>query len=97
MEFLGIDPMEDWEWDQAVSGGEVLLWDDRVHEILESMQLYFWRLSFSPRYPRKEVFKGLAHFYEKAKVTSYAVYETLGEYDLRARECGRRGPTLQKS
>ncbi|MBK5220039.1 MAG: hypothetical protein JJE35_09685 [Thermoleophilia bacterium] len=81
MEYLGIDPFEDWEQD-PILGGEVLLWDDAAHERLDSKQLYFWRLAFSPRYPRKDVFEGLALFYEEASITSYVVYETLGDFDL---------------
>ncbi|MBS1863960.1 MAG: ATP-binding protein [Actinobacteria bacterium] len=66
----------------AAGGREVLLWHDAVHERLESSQLYFWKLAFSPRYPKQEIFDGLAHFYKVANITSYVVYETLGDYDL---------------
>lgn len=82
MEILGVQPLGEWERNQVVSGGEVLLWDDAVHEGLESKQLYFWRLAFSPRYSREKVFENLTHFYEQAEVTSYVVYETLGDFDL---------------
>lgn len=82
MDFLDISPMEEWKVEEVVPGGEVLLWDDRVHERLEPRQLYFWRLSFSPRYSRRKVFEGLAHFYEEVQISSYVVYETLGDFDL---------------
>jgi hypothetical protein len=82
MDVSGIQPLGEWERNQVASGGEVLLWNDAVHEGLESKQLYFWRLAFSPRYSREKVFENLAHFYEQAKITSYVVYETLGDFDL---------------
>jgi hypothetical protein len=70
------------EGDSTPPGGEVLIWDDAIHERFESRQLYFWRLSFAPRYPRKEIFDALDRFYEQAEITSYVVYETLGDFDL---------------
>jgi hypothetical protein len=82
MESFGNDQIGNRELEELVAGGEVLLWADAVHERLESMQLYFWRLAFSPRYPKKKVFEGLAHFYGQARITSYVVYETLGDFDL---------------
>jgi hypothetical protein len=82
MDVLGIQPLGEWERNQVISGGQILLWDDAVHERLESKQLYFWRLAFSPRYSREKVFENLAHFYEQAEITSYVVYETLGDFDL---------------
>jgi|GEM_PF-3548483 len=82
MEFLGIHRGGDWKKDPIASGGEVLLWHDDVHQRLESMQLYFWRLAFSPRYPRTKVFEGLANFYKEANINSYVAYETLGDFDL---------------
>lgn len=82
MEDLGNRPIQEWEKEFAAVGREVLLWNDAVHERRESSQLYFWRLAFSPRYPKREIFEGLAHFYAVASITSYVVYETLGDYDL---------------
>jgi hypothetical protein len=70
------------DWAEEKATGEVLLWDDAVHERFESMQLYFWRLAFAPRYPRKKIFESLDRFYRLAKITSYVVYETLGDFDL---------------
>ncbi|HTR74169.1 MAG TPA: ATP-binding protein [Solirubrobacterales bacterium] len=82
MKDLGDKPIEEWGKEYAAVGREVLLWHDTVHERRESSQLYFWRLAFSPRYPKEEIFEGLAHFYTVANINSYVVYETLGDYDL---------------
>jgi hypothetical protein len=82
MEFSAVDLGSNLPQGDLPAREEVLLWHDAVHERLESMQLYFWRLAFAPRYSRKQVFDGLRHFYEEARITSYVVYETLGNYDL---------------
>lgn len=44
--------------------------------------MQFWRLSFSPSYKRAEIFEALEELFAANGVTSYVMYETLGEYDL---------------
>ena len=46
------------------------------------MQLFFWRLAFAPRYPRERIFQSLDRFFEQARITSYVIYETLGDFDI---------------
>lgn len=61
---------------------ELLLWHDLVHESQDLSRLYFWRLSFSPSYKREEIFETIRNVFEELEITSYTVYETLGNYDL---------------
>src|SRR5436305_333564 len=61
---------------------EILIWNDAVHERVESAHLYFWRLSFGFDYDRDSIFEHLAQFYRKANINSYVAYETLGDYDV---------------
>lgn len=82
MQFLGKNSGRQRRGGGVVPGGEILLWSDAILESRESRQLYFWRLSFAPRYPKEKIFKGLERFYSEVNITSYVVYETLGDYDL---------------
>ncbi|HEX6602717.1 MAG TPA: hypothetical protein VF030_08745, partial [Solirubrobacterales bacterium] len=82
MQFPSINPIEEWQREVAAPGGEVLLWHDSIHESRESRQLYYWRLAFAPRYPKEDILKGLSNFYDETNITSYVLYETLGDYDL---------------
>jgi hypothetical protein len=61
---------------------EVLLWHDLVHESQDLSRLCFWRLSFSPSYKEDEIFKRLLKVFKEVEITSYTIYETLGDYDL---------------
>lgn len=68
-----------------MSGGgqhEVLVWKDFIHERVESTRLSLWRLGFAPKYPRENIFKGLARFYDEIGITAHVAYETLGDFDL---------------
>jgi hypothetical protein len=61
---------------------EVLLWHDQIHESQDLARLQFWRLSFSPSYDRDAIFASLRELFERAGITAYTIYETLGDYDL---------------
>jgi hypothetical protein len=61
---------------------EVLLWHDLVHESQDLSRLHFWRLQFSPSYKRDEIFDQLRKVFKDVGITSYTIYETLGDYDL---------------
>jgi hypothetical protein len=61
---------------------EVLLWHDLVHESQDLTRLHFWRLSFSPSYDHDAIFSKLRTLFAKVGITSYGIYETLGDYDL---------------
>jgi hypothetical protein len=64
------------------SRSEVLLWHDQIHESQDLARMHFWRLSFSPSYKKAEIFEALENLFAANGVTSYVIYETLGEYDL---------------
>jgi hypothetical protein len=68
--------------DGAVAQREVLLWDDGIHEHKEASLLYFWRLEFGAEYDREAILERLRRFYREFGITSYCVYQTLGDYDL---------------
>jgi len=61
---------------------EVLLWHDSVHESQDNARLHFWRLSFSPSYDREQIFEKLRGMFKELRISSYTIYETLGDYDL---------------
>jgi hypothetical protein len=61
---------------------EVLVWHDQIHESQDLARLQFWRFSFSPSYDRPEIFKSMRALFKEVGITSYTVYETLGNYDL---------------
>ncbi len=70
---------------------EVLLWHDEIHESQDLARLQFWRLSFSPSYKHEEIFEALHQLFSEREITSYVIYETLGEYDLLLRLWVPRG------
>jgi hypothetical protein len=68
--------------DPEAAKREVLLWDDGIHEHKEASLLYFWRLEFGAEYERDAILERLGRFYREFGITSYCVYQTLGDYDL---------------
>ncbi len=58
------------------------MWDDDIHERHEACLLYFWRLSFGVYYDRDYILECLRTFYSEFNITSYSLYQTLGDYDL---------------
>lgn len=74
--------MSEQEGGNVSARPEVLLWHDLVHESQDLSRLCFWRLSFSPSYREEEIFKRLLKVFEEVGITSYTIYETLGDYDL---------------
>lgn len=57
------------------------LWHHRVHEELGE-HLCFWRLAFSPVYPRDSALAGLRGAIAQCNVKSVAVYELFGPFDV---------------
>jgi len=68
--------------DDETFDGQVFVWHDDVHEVLERCRLSFWRLAFVPDYPRREVLETLSDFYKDFGIESHIAYETLGDFDL---------------
>lgn len=60
------------------------IWHQRVHEELGE-HLHFWRLAFSPVYPRDSALAGLREALSRRHVKSVAVYELLGPFDVLVR------------
>lgn len=58
------------------------LWNHRVHQHWADEDLTFWRLAFFPRYRRSEVLETIETVMTHEGVSSYAVYETLGLFDI---------------
>lgn len=61
---------------------EVLLWHDLIHESQDLSRLHFWRLSFSPSYDSEAIFERLHSAFVERSIESYAIYQTLGAWDL---------------
>lgn len=66
------------------------LWHQRVHEEMGE-KLYFWRLAFSPVYPRDSALAGLKFALSRCNVRSVAVYELFGPFDVLVRVWLREG------
>lgn len=60
-------------------------WNHRVHEVWGESRLCFWRFRFNPTYQSRRIRDGLIAALATAGVTSYAVYELLGYYDILVR------------
>src|SRR5687768_15863047 len=58
------------------------LWHHKVHERWGGERLFFWRLAFSPTYDANRILDALREVLAEQNVTSYAVYETSGLYDV---------------
>lgn len=58
------------------------LWHHSVHEDLAGESLYFWRLGFSPTYPRDQAVAGVLAAAARHDVRSLFSYELFGSYDL---------------
>lgn len=58
------------------------MWADAVHESQDLERLQFWRFSFTPSYAREAIFANLRQLLADLEITSYTIYETLGNYDL---------------
>jgi len=64
------------------------VWHHELHEKWGGERLYFWRLAFFPTYDREKITCAIRKVMrgdgegDGEAVTSYAVYETLGLYDL---------------
>lgn len=64
------------------------VWHHELHEKWGRERLYFWRLAFFPTYDREAITEAIAEVMrggdeeDREAVTSYAIYETLGLYDL---------------
>jgi hypothetical protein len=65
------------------------LWHDDVHRQRESARPSFWRLQFVPEYDVGRILTTLHGIFRDSHITSYVVYETLGDFDLLVR---LRGP-----
>lgn len=63
-------------------GDPVLIWNHRVHQQWADEDLSFWRLAFFPRFREKDVVKTIERVLAELDISSYAVYETLGLFDL---------------
>lgn len=61
---------------------DVFMWHDRVHQTRETARIQFWRLSFVPQFRRDQIFQGLRDAFGEIGIRSYAIYETLGNFDL---------------
>lgn len=59
-----------------------LIWHHRVHEAWGESRLCVWRLKFNPTYDRDRIRAALFSTFAVMGVTSYAIYELLGYYDL---------------
>ncbi len=69
--------------DGPVDNGEQLyVWHHEVHERWGKERLYFWRLAFFPTYDRKRIGDAIEAVMKENDVRSFALYETLGLYDL---------------
>jgi hypothetical protein len=59
-----------------------ILWNHRVHQRWADEDLSFWRLAFFPRFREAEVVTTVERVLAEQEVLSYAIYETLGLFDL---------------
>jgi hypothetical protein len=58
------------------------IWNHRAHQRWADEDLSFWRLAFFPRYVQSSVLETIERVTSQHKVHSYAVYETLGLFDI---------------
>lgn len=61
------------------------LWNHRAHEVWGESRLCFWRFRFSPTYQQRKIRHALMQSFNQAGVTSFALYEILGYWDIVAR------------
>jgi len=58
------------------------IWNHRIHQQWAKEDLSFWRLAFFPRYQRVSVLETLEELLQEEEVSSYAIYEALGLFDI---------------
>jgi len=58
------------------------VWHHELHESWGKERLYFWRLAFFPTYDRTRITEAVSSVMAGNGVKSFALYETLGLYDL---------------
>ena len=58
------------------------LWNHRIHQRWAAEDLTFWRLAFFPKYDPKQILPKLNNAMRDLHVTSYAIYEMFGLFDL---------------
>lgn len=61
---------------------QLYVWHHELHERWGRERLYFWRLAFFPTYDRGRIAKAVEAVMKQNDVRSFALYETLGLYDL---------------
>jgi hypothetical protein len=59
-----------------------MVWNHRVHQQWADEDLSFWRLAFFPRFREPDVVATIERVLAEQEVSSYALYETLGLFDL---------------
>jgi hypothetical protein len=64
---------------------QVFVWHDDVHDASEGARLQFWRFAFVPDYDSPRIFRTLHGVFSEYGITSYVIYEALGEFDIVAR------------
>lgn len=64
------------------SGEQIYVWHHELHERWGKERLYFWRLAFFPTYDREQIASAIEAVMRANDVRSFALYETLGLYDL---------------
>jgi hypothetical protein len=67
---------------QTPPPGPGQVWHHRIHQQWAGEDLTFWRLAFFPRYDREQVLRVIHAVMGGEGVRSYAIYETLGLFDL---------------
>jgi hypothetical protein len=73
---------------KARKGDQQYVWHHEIHEKWGRERLYFWRLAFFPTYDREKITQGIERVMQGSveddvsAVTSFAIYETLGIYDV---------------
>jgi hypothetical protein len=61
---------------------QLYIWHHELHERWGKERLYFWRLAFFPTYDRQRIATAIEAVMKENDVRSFALYETLGLYDL---------------
>lgn len=62
--------------------GPPQIWHHQLHEHWADEDLTFWRLAFFPRYESTAVLDIVHGVFERQGIISYAIYETLGLFDM---------------
>lgn len=65
-----------------VIGNPMYMWNHRVHQQWADEDLTFWRLAFFPHFREEKVVESIKEVLEGEEVHSYAIYQTLGHFDL---------------